>query len=112
MLGEDAWPEATPRFLDSVRCFGDHPHGVRTQLPSGGPTPEYREYVTRWLASHDCQRHIPVSGEVGREFCCRVGPPLTFPWGIVIALGIGGLAAAVWTTRRRRVAMEEALEAI
>jgi hypothetical protein len=111
-VGTDEWPEATPRFMDTVHCGPSHPHGVRTQLPPGGSTPEYEAYVAAWLAAHDCDRLIPVSGEVGRTFCCRIGPPLTFPWGIVIALGVGGVVAALLAARHRRVAMEEALEAI
>jgi hypothetical protein len=111
VLADDAtWPEATPRFMDSVRCLGERPHGVRTQLPPGGSTPEYEAYVAQWLTSHDCVRHVPVTGETGRTFCCRVGPPLVFPWGPVMAFGLGGVLLAAWYSRRRRAALEEALE--
>jgi hypothetical protein len=98
--------------MDSVQCLGERRHGVRLQLPPGGSTPEYEDYVARWLAAHDCAHHVPVSGETGRTYCCRVGPTPKFPWGVVIALGAGATAFALWKSRKRRVAMEQALEAL
>jgi hypothetical protein len=100
------WIEATPRFITSVRCSSlERPHGVRTQLPPGGESEEYRRFVAGWISRHDC-----VQGEVPREYCCRTGQEVQIPW---TALGIiGGIAAgfSVWYLLHRRKIAWETLE--